>query len=214
MTPVSELIAVRHTDLYIDGEWRPASDGQRIEVQDPASGEVITTVASASVKDALDAVQAAHQALRLWASRAPRERAEILRRAFDLMLKEKEKLAELMTRENGKTLTESRGEVAYAAEFFRWFSEEAVRNIGSVSISPSGTNRILVEHQPIGVSVLVTPWNFPAAMATRKIGPALAAGCTVVLKPASDTPLSALAVTDLLEPVSYTHLTLPTICSV
>ncbi|HYS28012.1 MAG TPA: NAD-dependent succinate-semialdehyde dehydrogenase, partial [Candidatus Limnocylindria bacterium] len=131
--------------------------------------------------------------------RAPRERAEILRRAFDLMLKEKEKLAELMTRENGKTLTESRGEVAYAAEFFRWFSEEAVRNIGSVSISPSGTNRILVEHQPIGVSVLVTPWNFPAAMATRKIGPALAAGCTVVLKPASETPLSALAVTDLLE---------------
>ena len=199
MTPVSELIAVRHTDLYIDGEWRPASDGQRIEVQDPATGEVITTVASASAKDALDAVQAAHQALRLWASRAPRERAEILRRAFDLMLKEKERLAELMTRENGKTLTESRGEVAYAAEFFRWFSEEAVRNIGSVSISPSGTNRILVEHQPIGVSVLVTPWNFPAAMATRKIGPALAAGCTVVLKPASETPLSALAVTDLLE---------------
>jgi succinate-semialdehyde dehydrogenase/glutarate-semialdehyde dehydrogenase len=199
MTPVSELIAVRHTDLYIDGEWRPASDGQRIEVQDPATGEVITTVASASAKDALDAVQAAHQALRPWASRAPRERAEILRRAFDLMLKEKEKLAELMTRENGKTLTESRGEVAYAAEFFRWFSEEAVRNIGSVSISPSGTNRILVEHQPIGVSVLVTPWNFPAAMATRKIGPALAAGCTVVLKPASETPLSALAVTDLLE---------------
>ena len=199
MTPVSELIAVRHTDLYIDGEWRPASDGQRIEVQDPATAEVITTVASASVKDALDAVHAAHQALRPWASRAPRERAEILRRAFDLMLKEKEKLAELMTRENGKTLTESRGEVAYAAEFFRWFSEEAVRNIGSVSISPSGTNRILVEHQPIGVSVLVTPWNFPAAMATRKIGPALAAGCTVVLKPASDTPLSALAVTDLLE---------------
>jgi len=199
MTPVSELIAVRHTDLYIDGEWRPASDGQRIEVQDPATGQVITTVASASVKDALDAVQAAHQARRLWASRAPRERAEILRRAFDLMLKEKEKLAELMTRENGKTLTESRGEVAYAAEFFRWFSEEAVRNIGSLSISPGGANRILVEHQPIGVSVLVTPWNFPAAMATRKIGPALAAGCTVVLKPASETPLSALAVTDLLE---------------
>ncbi len=199
MTPVSELIAVRHTDLYIDGEWRPASDGQRIEVQDPATAEVITTVASASVKDALAAVQGAHQALRPWAGRAPRERAEILRRAFDLMIREKEKLAELMTRENGKTLTESRGEVAYAAEFFRWFSEEAVRNIGSVSISPSGTNRILVEHQPIGVSVLVTPWNFPAAMATRKIGPALAAGCTVVLKPASETPLSALAVTDLLE---------------
>jgi succinate-semialdehyde dehydrogenase / glutarate-semialdehyde dehydrogenase len=199
MTPVSELIAVRHTDLYINGEWRPASDGQRIEVQDPATAEVIATVASASTSDAIDAVQAAEQAFRPWASRAPRERAEILRRAFDLMIKDKEKLAELMTRENGKTLAESRGEVAYAAEFFRWFSEEAVRNIGSVSIAPSGANRILVEHQPIGVSVLVTPWNFPAAMATRKIGPALAAGCTVVLKPASETPLSALAVTDLLE---------------
>ena len=199
MTPVSELIAVRHTDLYINGEWRPASDGQRIEVQDPASGEVIATVASGSVQDALQAVAAAHSALKSWATRAPRERAEILRRAFDLMMRERDKLAELMVRENGKPLGEARGEVAYAAEFFRWFSEEAVRNIGSVSMSPSGTNRILVEHQPIGVSVLVTPWNFPAAMATRKIGPALAAGCTVVLKPASETPLSALAVTDLLE---------------
>jgi succinate-semialdehyde dehydrogenase / glutarate-semialdehyde dehydrogenase len=199
VTPVSELIAVRHTDLYIDGEWRAASDSQRIEVRDPATAEVIATVASASVQDAVDSVQAAQEAFKPWSSRAPRERAEILRRAFELMIRDKEKLAELMTRENGKTLAESRGEVAYAAEFFRWFSEEAVRNIGSVSISPGGANRILVEHQPIGVSVLVTPWNFPAAMATRKIGPALAAGCTVVLKPASETPLSALAVTDLLE---------------
>jgi succinate-semialdehyde dehydrogenase/glutarate-semialdehyde dehydrogenase len=199
VTPVSELISVRHTDLYIGGSWRPASDGQRIDVHDPATTEVIATVASASVQDALDAVQAASEAFRPWAARPPRERAEILHAAFDLMLRDREKLAELMVRENGKTLTEARGEVTYAAEFFRWFSEEAVRNIGSVSISPSGANRILVEHQPIGVSVLVTPWNFPAAMATRKIGPALAAGCTVVLKPASETPLSALAVADLLE---------------
>jgi succinate-semialdehyde dehydrogenase / glutarate-semialdehyde dehydrogenase len=199
MAAVSELISVRHTDLYINGEWRAASDSQRIDVRDPASGEVIATVASASVADALDAVFAAQQAFRPWAARAPRERAEILRRAFDLMIAEKEKLAELMVRENGKPLNEARGEVAYAAEFFRWFSEEAVRNIGSVSVSPSGANRILVEHQPIGVSVLVTPWNFPAAMATRKIGPALAAGCSVVLKPASDTPLTALAIADLLE---------------
>src|SRR5437899_3041525 len=125
--------------------------------------------------------------------------AEILRKAFELMMRDQEKLAELMVRENGKPMVEARGEVAYAAEFFRWFSEEAVRNIGSVSISPSGANRILVEHQPIGVSVLVTPWNFPAAMATRKIGPALAAGCTVILKPASETPLTALAIADLLE---------------
>ena len=199
MTPVSELISVRHTDLYIGGSWRPASDGQRIDVTDPATGEVITSVASATVDDGLAAVDAAYQAFRPWAARPPRERAEILRKAFELMMRDREKLAELMVRENGKPLAEASGEVAYAADFFRWFSEEAVRNIGSVSISPSGANRILVEHQPIGVSVLVTPWNFPAAMATRKIGPALAAGCTVVLKPASETPLSALAVADILE---------------
>src|SRR6266480_2899525 len=198
MTPVSELISVRHTDLYIGGSWRPASDQQRIEVNDPATGEVIATVASASVQDALGAVDAAAEAFRPWAARPPRERSEILREAFQLMLRDREKLAELMVRENGKPLFEARGEVTYAAEFFRWFSEEAVRNIGSVSISPSGANRILVEHQPIGVSVLVTPWNFPAAMATRKIGPALAAGCTVVLKPASETPLTALAIAGVL----------------
>src|SRR5207237_1047338 len=128
------------------------------------------------------------------AAKPPRERAEILRKTFELMIRDRDKLAELMVRENGKPMAEATGEVSYAAEFFRWFSEEAVRNIGSVSIAPSGANRILVEHQPIGVSILVTPWNFPAAMATRKIGPALAAGCTVVLKPASETPLSALAV--------------------
>src|SRR6202521_2346481 len=193
MTPVSELISVRHTDLYIGGSWRPASDQQRIEVSDPATGEVIATVASASVQDALAAVDAASEAFPGWAAKAPRQRAEILRKAFELMMRDQEKLAELMVRENGKPMVEARGEVAYAAEFFRWFSEEAVRNIGSVSISPSGANRILVEHQPIGVSVLVTPWNFPAAMATRKIGPALAAGCTVILKPASETPLTAQA---------------------
>src|SRR5438309_350048 len=157
MTPVTELISVRHTDLYLGGSWRPASDAQRIEVQDPATGEVIATVASASVQDALAAVDAAADAFRPWAARAPRERSEILREAFQLMLRDREKLAELMVRENGKPLLEARGEVTYAAEFFRWFSEEAVRNIGSVSISPSGANRILVEHQPIGVSVLVTP---------------------------------------------------------
>ena len=199
MTPVTELISVRHTDLYIGGAWRPASDQQRIDVTDPATGEVITSVASATVQDGLAAVDAAYEAFRPWAARPPRERAEILRKAFDLMMRDRERLAELMVRENGKPLAEAVGEVAYAADFFRWFSEEAVRNIGSVSIAPSGANRILVEHQPIGVSVLVTPWNFPAAMATRKIGPALAAGCTVVLKPASETPLSALAVADILE---------------
>ncbi len=138
MTPVTELISVRHTDLYIGGSWQPASDAQRIEVQDPATSEVIATVASASVQDAMRAVQAASDAFRPWAARPPRERSDILREAFELMLRDREKLAELMVRENGKTLTEARGEVTYAAEFFRWFSEEAVRNIGSVSISPSG----------------------------------------------------------------------------
>src|SRR5579864_3736606 len=199
MAAVSELISVRHTDLYINGAWRAASDAQRIEVADPATGETITSVASATVQDALDAVDAASKAFRPWAAKPPRERAEILRRTFELMIRDRDRLAELMVRENGKPMAEAVGEVSYAAEFFRWFSEEAVRNIGSVSIAPSGLNRILVEHQPIGVSVLVTPWNFPAAMATRKIGPALAAGCTVVLKPASETPLTALVVADLLE---------------
>jgi succinate-semialdehyde dehydrogenase/glutarate-semialdehyde dehydrogenase len=199
MTPVSELIPVRHTELYLDGEWRPGSGGDRIEVRDPATTEVIASVASATVSDALQAVAAAAAALPAWSARAPRDRAEILRKTFELMLRDKEKLAELMVRENGKPLPEARAEVVYAAEFFRWFSEEAVRNIGSLSVAPSGQNRILVVHQPVGVSVLVTPWNFPAAMATRKIAPALAAGCTVVLKPASATPLTALAVAALLE---------------
>src|SRR5256712_5964444 len=199
MTPVSELISVHHTDLYIGGAWRPASDKQRSEVSGPATGGVISTVASAWVQDGLAAVDAASEAFRPWAAKPPRQRAEILRKAFELMMRDQEKLAELMVRENGKPMVEARGEVAYAAEFFRWFSAEAVRNIGSVSISPSGSNRILVEHQPLGVSVLVTPWNFPAAMATRKIGPALAAGRTGHLKPASETPLSALAIADLLE---------------
>ena len=199
MTPVSELISVRHTDLFIGGAWRPAADGQRIDVADPATGDIISRVASASVQDALSAIDAATEAFRPWAARPPRERAELLRKSFELMIRDREKLAELMVRENGKPMAEARGEVSYAAEFFRWFSEEAVRNIGSVSIAPSGLNRILVEHQPIGVSLLVTPWNFPAAMATRKIGPALAAGCTVVLKPASETPLTALAIADLME---------------
>ena len=198
MTPVSELIAVEHTDLYIGGAWQKGSDNRRIAVQDPATGEVIASVASATVEDATAALAAAAAAAPAWAARAPRERGEILRRAFELMIRDREKLAELMVRENGKPMVEARAEAVYAAEFFRWFSEEAVRNIGSLSIAPSGQNRILVVHQPIGVSLLVTPWNFPAAMATRKIGPALAAGCTILLKPASETPLTALAVAGLL----------------
>jgi succinate-semialdehyde dehydrogenase / glutarate-semialdehyde dehydrogenase len=187
------------TGLYIGGAWGAASDGAEIAVLDPASEEVISTVASASVEDGLAAVEAADRALPAWAATAPRRRAEILRKAFELMTERAEDLAKLMSQENGKALKDARAEAAYAAEFFRWYSEEAVRNISEISTNPGGTNRILVLQQPVGVSILVTPWNFPAAMATRKIGPALAAGCTVILKPASETPLTALAIASLLE---------------
>ena len=192
------IISVQ-TGLYIDGAWRSASDGATIEVLDPAREEVIASVASASIADGLAAVDAAHRALPAWAATAPRRRAEILRRAFELMTGRAEDLAKLISQENGKALKDARGEAVYAAEFFRWYSEEAVRNISEISTNPGGTNRILVLQQPVGVSILVTPWNFPAAMATRKIGPALAAGCTVILKPASETPLTALALAMLLE---------------
>jgi succinate-semialdehyde dehydrogenase/glutarate-semialdehyde dehydrogenase len=186
------------TQLLIGGEWVDASDGRTFEVDDPSTGDVIATVADASVEDGLAAVDAAEAALPGWAATPPRQRSEILRRTFELMTERTDALARLIVRENGKALSDARGEVTYAAEFFRWFAEEAVRAGGDLHTAPAGTNRILVLRQPIGVSVLVTPWNFPAAMATRKIGPALAAGCTVVLKPASDTPLTALALGALL----------------
>lgn len=187
------------TDLYVGGKGVPAADGGRFDVVDPATGSVITTVADGTVQDAIAAVDAAEKAAAEWAATAPRERAEILRRAFELMTAQADDLARLITLENGKALADARGEVAYAAEFFRWYSEEAVRATGEVVTAPSGTNKILVLQQPVGICVLVTPWNFPAAMATRKIGPALAAGCTMVLKPASDTPLTALAMARILQ---------------
>lgn len=186
------------TQLAIDGAFRDAERGERFPVHDPATGETIAEVADATVADGLDAVAAAHAAQPAWAARAPRERAEILRRVFELMLRDADRLAELIVRENGKPIAEARGEVGYAAEFFRWFAEEAVRNAGSLMTAPGGANRILVLHQPIGVALLITPWNFPAAMATRKIAPALAAGCAVVLKPAEQTPLTPLALQELL----------------
>ena len=188
-------------DLYVGGQWRTASDGARLSVCDPATEEQIGTVADASVEDGIAAVDAACAASTAWVSTPPRERGETLRRAFELMVECKEDLARLITLESGKALPEARGEVAYAAEFLRWFSEEAVRIDGQISVAPGGANRIIVLRQPIGVSVFVTPWNFPAAMATRKIGPALAAGCTVVLKPAKETPLTALAMGMLFERV-------------
>ncbi len=179
------------TDLFIGGQWADGQTGNRIPVRDPSTGQEITTIADASIDDAMRAVAAAHAALPGWSATAPRQRGEILRRCFELMIARKEALAYLISLENGKSLADAAGEVAYAAEFFRWFSEEAVRLNGELYRAPNGINRIIVEHQPIGVSVLVTPWNFPAAMATRKIAPALAAGCTCILKPATETPLTA-----------------------
>ena len=186
------------TDLFLGGKWVPASSGGRFDVYDPSTGEVIAAVADGTVEDAIAAVDAADAAAAGWAATAPRARAEILRSAFELMTARKDELARLISLENGKALTDAAGEVAYAAEFFRWYSEEAVRAEGTVMTAPSGANRILVVQQPVGIAVLVTPWNFPAAMATRKIGPALAAGCTCILKPASDTPLTALAMAAIL----------------
>jgi succinate-semialdehyde dehydrogenase/glutarate-semialdehyde dehydrogenase len=187
------------TGLYIDGQFREASDRGRFDVYDPATEEVLATVADGTVDDAMAAVDAAARAFPGWAAKAPRERAEVLRKCFELFSVKKEYFARLMTLENGKALVDSRAESAYAAEFFRWYAEEAPRNIGQVSRAPSTGARILVEHKPAGVAVLVTPWNFPAAMGTRKIAPALAAGCTVVLKPASETPLTMLALAKLFE---------------
>jgi succinate-semialdehyde dehydrogenase/glutarate-semialdehyde dehydrogenase len=185
------------TGLLIGGRWSPGQAGT-LPVIDPATEDAIADVADASIDDALDAVTAAYDALPAWAARPPRERGECLRRAFELMMASAGPLARLMVLENGKALRDARAEITYAAEFFRWYAEEAVRNSGALAIAPSGANKIMVAHQPVGVSILVTPWNFPAAMATRKIGPALAAGCTIVLKPAKETPLTALAIAALL----------------
>jgi succinate-semialdehyde dehydrogenase/glutarate-semialdehyde dehydrogenase len=200
LRPVADAIDVP-TDLFVAGTWRPAGGGRRLDVSDPATGSVLATVADADTDDATAAVDAAAAAAADWAATSPRSRADLLMRAFDLMRERSEELALLISLENGKSLSDARGEVAYAAEFFRWYAEEGVRLRGQVGHAPSGANRLLVTYQPVGVSVLVTPWNFPAAMATRKIAPALAAGCTTVLKPAAETPLTALAVAALLEEV-------------
>jgi succinate-semialdehyde dehydrogenase/glutarate-semialdehyde dehydrogenase len=200
------------TQLYIDGQW---VDGNgTLDVTDPSDGSVIAKVATAGDAEIEAALAAAHRAAPAWAKTAPRVRAEMLRKAFELMIQEADYLAELISKENGKAITDAKGEVAYAAEFFRWFSEEAVRIAGDFRMSPSGDKRILVTHQPVGLSLLITPWNFPAGMATRKIGPAIAAGCTMILKPAGETPLTALAIMDILDragvPKGVVNLILPT----
>lgn len=180
--------------LYIGGQWLP---GRGIPVIDPATGASLAEVADAGTEHAIAAVDAADAAAAQWRSTPPRQRSEVLRRWFHLMSDHAEELAHLISLENGKALPDARGEVAYAAEFFRWYAEEAARIPGEFRHTPSGSHHILVDHVPIGIAVLITPWNFPAAMATRKIGPALAAGCTVILKPASETPLTAYAMARL-----------------
>lgn len=187
------------TDLLIDGQWRGASGGARLGVEDPATGETLIEVADATPEDAMAALAAAADKQAEWATSAPRDRGEILRRAYEAIVEQTDELALLMTLEMGKSVAESRSEIAYAAEFFRWFSEEAVRIHGRYMVNTTGKGRILTMRQPVGPCVFVTPWNFPTAMGTRKLAPAIAAGCTMVVKPAQQTPLSMLALAKILQ---------------
>ena len=195
---LTDLLAVEHRSLFIAGEWREAEDGRRFEVLDPADGSVLATVPDASTGEAVEALDAAVEAQASWAATAPRERSDILRRAFDLITARADSLAALMSLEMGKPVAEARGEVAYGADFFRWYSEEAVRIHGRWMQAPAGGTRLLTIKKPVGPCLFVTPWNFPLAMGTRKIGPAVAAGCTMVVKPAEQTPLTMLALAAIL----------------
>jgi succinate-semialdehyde dehydrogenase / glutarate-semialdehyde dehydrogenase len=187
--------------LFIGGQWREARTGRTLVVEDPSTREALCEVADADPDDARDALAAAAEAQGAWAKHPPRERGEILRRAFERITERSDELAVLMTLEMGKPLAESKAEIAYAAEFFRWFAEEAVRIDGRYAVAPNGQGRLLTMRQPVGPCLLITPWNFPMAMGTRKIGPAVAAGCTMVVKPAQQTPLSMLALAQILEDV-------------
>ena len=196
---ISRLLPAEHRNLYVDGGWREAEGGERFEVLDPADGSVLAEVADGSTGDAMDALDAAAAAQRDWARTPPRERGEILRRAFELIIERADDFAQLISLEMGKTLAEARGEVTYGAEFFRWFSEEAVRISGRWMQAPAGGSRLLTIRKPVGPCLFITPWNFPLAMGTRKIGPAVAAGCTMVVKPAELTPLTMLALAGVME---------------
>ena len=194
-----DLIASVPTGLLIGGSWRDSSDGGTLKVEDPSTGEILTEVADATVADGKAALDAAVAAQADWAKVPPRDRGEILRSAFEKITERADDFAMLMTLEMGKTLAESRGEVTYGAEFFRWFAEEAVRVHGRYAVAPNGATRLVTMKAPVGPTLMITPWNFPLAMGTRKIGPAIAAGCTMVVKPAGQTPLSMLALAKLLQ---------------
>ena len=194
-----DLLGPDQRGLLIGGTWRDAEGGKRLDVIDPADGSVLTDVADGSVSDAVDALDAAVAAQAGWAATPPRERGEILRTAFGLIIERAEQFAHLMSLEMGKTVAEAKGEVTYGAEFFRWYAEEAVRIHGRWMQAPGGGSRLLTIKKPVGPCLFITPWNFPLAMGTRKIGPAVAAGCTMVVKPASQTPLSMLALAAVLE---------------
>ena len=201
ITPTQEQDVLERAPkrLYIGGQWRDASGGGTLAVEDPATAETLVEVADATPDDAVAALDAAVAAQAAWARHPPRERGEILRRAFELIAARADELALLMTLEMGKPLAEAKAEITYANEFFRWFSEEAVRIEGRYATAPNGVGRLLTMKQPVGPCIFITPWNFPLAMGTRKIGPAIAAGCTMVVKPAQQTPLSMLALAQILE---------------
>ena len=200
-TPADEkrVLDLVPTGVFVGGEWRDASDGKTLDVIDPATGKVLKTIADASYEDGQAALEAAHQAQAEWARTAPRVRAELLRAAFEKVTAMSDDFAMLMSMEMGKPFAEAKGEVAYGAEFLRWFSEEAPRIYGRYSTAPDGKNRLMVLKKPVGPALLITPWNFPLAMATRKIAPAIAAGCTMVLKPAALTPLTSQLFAKVLE---------------
>lgn len=209
----ADLIATLGTGIHVDGSWRDAASGATFDVVNPATGAVIATLADGGSGDADAAISAAGRAQLSWAAVPARERADILRRAYELLVERADEVALLMTTEMGKPLAEARGEVTYGAEFFRWFSEEACRVRGDARRSPDGKTRLLVTHEPVGPCILITPWNFPLAMATRKIGPAIAAGCTMVFKPAGLTPLTSLYVVDLLREAGLPDGVLNVVCT-
>jgi succinate-semialdehyde dehydrogenase/glutarate-semialdehyde dehydrogenase len=200
-TAEQEIVGAVRPQLFIGGQWRDGAEGASIAVEDPATGETLVEVADATVDDAKAALGAAHEAFKTWRDHPPRERGDILRRAYDVITERADDLALLMTLEMGKPVAESKAEIAYAANFFRWYAEEAVRIDGRYTVNETGKGRVLTLQQPVGPCVFITPWNFPLAMGTRKIGPAIAAGCTMVVKPAKQTPLSMLMLAQILEEV-------------